>query len=94
MESQQDFLFADDPAPEVHLTDPRSNLYADVAALWQLPVGQRVHVDLTGHHFSELQGRLELARSPDLPLDCRETLALRIGTIEFSHRQIATWSLL
>lgn len=94
MESQQDFLFADGPAPELHPPDPRSNFYADVAALWQLPVGQRVRVDLTGHQFAELSGRLELARSPDLPLDCRETLALRIGSIEFSHRQIATWSLL
>ena len=93
MESQQDFLFADGPAPELHLPDPRSNLYADVAALWQLPVGQPVRVDLTGHHFAELNGRLELARAPDLPLDRRETLALRIGPIEFTSRQIVAWTL-
>lgn len=94
MESQQDFLFADDPDPEFYLPDPRSNLYADVAALWQIPIGQLIRVDLTGHHFAELRGRLELARFPDLPLDRRKTLALRLGAIEFSHRQIASWSLL
>ena len=94
MESQQDFLFCDGPAPELHLPDPRSNLYADVAALWQLPVGQLARIDLTGHHFSELRGRLELARAPDLPLDRRETLALRVGGIEFTSRQITAWSLL
>ena len=94
MESQQDFRFPDGPAPDLHLPDPRSNLYADVAALWQIPVGQSVRVELTGHHFPELRGRLELARAPDLPLDRRETLALRIGGIELTHRQIAAWSLL
>jgi hypothetical protein len=94
MESQQDFLFADGPTPELHLPDPRSGLYADIAALWEIPVGQHVRVDLTGHQFSELQGRLELARAPDLPLDRRETLALRIGSIEFSHRQVSAWSLI
>ena len=93
MESQQDFLFADGPTPELHLPDPRSNLYAAIAALWQIPVGQLIRVDLTGHHFSELRGRLELARAPDLPLDRRESLALRIGTIELTSRQITAWSL-
>ncbi|PHX71875.1 MAG: hypothetical protein CK548_05675 [Opitutia bacterium] len=93
MESQQDFLFADGPTPELHLPDPRSNLYTDVAALWKIPVGQLIRVELTGHHFSELRGRLELARAPDIPLDRRETLALRIGTIELTCRQITAWSL-
>jgi hypothetical protein len=93
MESQQDFLFADGPTPEFHLPDPRSNLYADVAALWQIPVGQLIRVDRTGHDFSELRGRLELARAPAVPFDRRETLALRIGDIEFTSRQITAWSL-
>ncbi|MSU24960.1 MAG: hypothetical protein EXS32_14220 [Opitutus sp.] len=93
MESQQDFLFADGPGSALHLPDPRENFYADVSALWQIPVGQLVHVDLTGHQFADLRGRLELARAPDLPLDRRETLALKIGTIEFSSRQIGAWSL-
>lgn len=93
MAEQHEFLFADGPTPEVHLPDPRSGFYAEVAAVWQLPVGENVHVDLSGHNLSYLKGRLELAHAPDLPLDRRETLALRIGTIEFSSRQIAAWSL-
>ena len=92
-EVQPEFLFADGPASEVPLPDPRSGFNADVADLWQLPVGQLVHVDLTGHQFSELRGRLELARAPDLPLDRREALALRIGPIEFTSCQIAAWTL-
>jgi hypothetical protein len=92
-ETQPEFLFADGPPPEHQAPDPRSGFYTDITALWQIPVGQLVHVDLTGHQFAELRGRLELARAPDLPLDRRETLALRIGTIEFSSRQIAAWSL-
>jgi hypothetical protein len=92
MESQQDFLFTDGPGPDLHVPDPRANLYTEVANLWEIPVGQLVHVDLTGHQFAELRGRLELARAPDLPLDRREILALRIGPIEFTHRQISKWS--
>ena len=92
-EQQDEFLFAEGPAPELILPDPRSNFFEEVAALWQLPVGQVAHVNLTGHNMSDLQGRIELARAPDFPLDRRETLALRIGNIEFSSRQIVSWSL-
>lgn len=92
-EQQEEFLFADGPAPEFHLPDPRSSFFEEVAALWDLSVGQIAHVNLNGHNMSDLQGRIELARAPDLPLDRRESLALRIGTIEFSSRQIASWSL-
>ena len=90
---QDEFLFPEDPAPEIHLPDPRAAFFGEVAALWQLPVGQVAHVTLSAHNLSDLQGRIELARSPDLPLDRREVLALRIGTIEFSSRQIVSWSL-
>jgi hypothetical protein len=93
MEEQADFLFADGPAPEFHLPDPRSDLYEEIAAVWGIPVGQIAHVALREHSFSDLQGRLELFRAPDLPLDRREPLALRIGTIEFSSRQIVAWAL-
>ena len=93
MESQDKFLFADGPVPELHPPDPRTPFYDDVSAAWQLPVGQNVHVDLRGHNFSDLRGRLELSRAPDLPLDPRQTLALRIGTIEFSSSQLVAWSL-
>ena len=91
---QGEFLFAEGPASELHVPDPRSNFYAEIAALWQIPVGELAHVDLKGHNMSDLQGRIELARAPDLPLDRREALALRIGKIEFTSRQIVTWSLL
>jgi len=93
MESQAEFLFADGPAPELHLPDPLADFYAEVAATWEIPLGQLAHVALREHHFADLQGRLELSRAPDLPLDRREKLALRIGTIEFSSRQIVAWSL-
>jgi hypothetical protein len=93
-DQQDEFLFAEGPAREVHLPDPRSAFFAEVEALWQIPVGRLAHVDLNGHNMSDLQGRIELARAPDLPLDRREALALRIGRIEFSSRQIASWSLL
>jgi hypothetical protein len=91
-EEQNEFLFPDGPTPEFH-ADPRSNFFEEVAALWQLPVGLIAHVNLSGHNMSELQGRIELARAPDLPFDRREVLTLRIGTIEFSSRQIVSWSL-
>lgn len=93
MEEQADFLFADGPAPELHLPDPLADFYAEVAALWEIPVGQIVHVALREHQFADLYGRLELDRAPDLPLDRREALALRVGPIEFSSRQIVAWSL-
>ena len=92
MEAQPEFLFSDGPAPELPAFDPSAAFYAEVAALWEIPVGQIVRVDLAGHQFSELRGRLELARAPDLPLDRRQTLALHIAKVEFSSRQIAAWS--
>jgi hypothetical protein len=92
-DQQAEFLFADGAVLESHAPDPRSQFFEEVAALWELPVGQVVHVNLDGHNMSDLQGRIELARAPDLPLDRRETLILRIGRIEFSSRQITSWSL-
>lgn len=92
MEEQAEFLFANGPGPELHPPDPDSAFFNEVANLWHLPVGCLVHVDLAGHQMSDLQGRLEFARAPDLPLDPRQPLALRIGTIEFSSRQISAWA--
>ena len=92
-EQQEELFFAEDPAPQSHLPDPRSDLFAEIGALWRLPVGQVAHVNLIAHNMSDLQGRIELARAPDLPFDRREALALRIGTIEFSSRQVVSWSL-
>jgi hypothetical protein len=94
METQDEFLFADGPTPQLHPPDPRAPFLAGVSAIWQIPVRQNIHVDLNGHNMSDRQGRLQLSRAPDLPLNPRQPLALRIGTIEFSSRQIAAWSLL
>ena len=93
MAEQFEMLFAAGPAPELHPPDPRGDFYAEVAAVWSLPVGQRVRVELSDHQFTELQGRLDLARAPDLPLNARNPLVLRIGTIEFANRQVSGWSL-
>ena len=93
MDLQQEFLFANGPAPELPLPDPRSGFYEEVAAVWQIPVGQRVHVALREHNLADLDGLLELARAPDLPLNRRESLQLRIGSIDFSSRQIVAWAL-
>jgi hypothetical protein len=92
-EQQNEFVFTDGSLADIALPGPRSGLFTDIATLWELPVGQVAHVNLSGHNMSDLQGRIELARAPDLPLDRREVLALRIGTIEFSSRQIVSWSL-
>jgi hypothetical protein len=91
MESQQEFLFADGPVPQMHPPDPRSEFYAEVSTVWQLPMGRMVRVDLKEHDLAALKGHLELSRAPDLPLDPRQPLVLRIGGVEFSSRQIAAW---
>jgi len=93
MENQAEFLFADGPAPQWHLPDPRTPFFDEVAAAWQLPIGQEMRVELSGHDFANLRGRLELARAPDLPLDSRQPLALRLGEVEFSSLQVVAWSL-
>lgn len=89
---QEEFLFADGPVPELHPFDPLGPFIAEVGARWSLPLGRTVRVDLTGDSLSETQGRLELARAPDLPLDPREPLTLRIGPVVFSSRQITAWT--
>jgi hypothetical protein len=94
MENQNEFLFADGPAPEVHLPDPRSGFYSEVTAAWHLPLGQKVRVLLKGHDFPEVAGCLELARAPDLPLNVRESLQLSVGGITFLSTQVESWSLL
>ncbi|MDI1249625.1 MAG: hypothetical protein PSV13_12240 [Lacunisphaera sp.] len=76
-----------------HLADPLGDFRERVSSLWHLPLDQKVRVDLRDCEFPWLQGRLELAQAPDLPLDPRQSLGLRIGTIEFSSRQIIAWAL-
>ena len=93
MEYQSELLFGEGAAPTMHLPDPNSGFFAEVSAAWHLPIGQPARVTLHSHSFDDLRGRLDLARAPDLPLDPRQPLALRIGTIEFTSRQIVSWSL-
>lgn len=93
MEYQSEFLFGEGAAPTLHLPDPNSGLFAEISTVWRLPVGQPVRVTLQDHSFDSLRGRLELTGLPDLPFDSRQPLSLRIGTIEFSSRQLVAWSL-
>lgn len=90
---QMEFLLVGAADGLAHLADPLGDLRERVSALWHLPLGQRVRVDLRDCELPGLEGRLELAQAPDLPLDPKQALALRIGTIEFSSRQIAAWAL-
>lgn len=88
---QEEFLFADGPVPEFHPTHPLGDFIAEVAARWSLPLGRTVRVDLAGDSVTEIRGCLELAVAPDLPLDSRQPLTLRIGAVVFSSRQITAW---
>ncbi len=91
---QLEFLLAGaDDGGMAHLVDPLGDLRERISVCWRLPLGQRVRVDLRDCELPWLQGRLELVQAPDLPLDPRQALVLRIGTIEFSSRQIVAWAL-
>jgi hypothetical protein len=93
----QDYLFPPDQIfsipPPAALASVAPPLTAEIAALWGLPLDQRVQITLRDHALASALGRLELTRLPDLPLDAHTPLALRIGKDEFSSRQIIAWSL-
>lgn len=93
MERQDEFLFADGAAPELHTPHPLADFYVEVASLWNMPLGQPVHIALKSHQHFELRGLLELSRAPNLPLDRAQPLELRIGAVEFTSRQVVGWSL-
>ncbi len=76
------------------MPDPLGDLVADICRLWSLPIGDPVRVTLRNHSMPHLSGRLKLSRAPDLPLDPRELLHLRIGEFEFTSRQISSWAIL
>ena len=94
MEHQSDFLFADGPIPEMHPPDQREGFYREVAAIWNLPLGEKVRVLLRSHDLPEISGRLELTRAPDLPLNVKEPLQLAAGGVAFLSTQVQAWSLL
>ena len=92
MSAQGEFIFepgAASPVPDAH---PLAGLIGEISRGWSLPVGPQVRVDLAGEPIDELRGRLELAAPPDLPLDPRQPLRLRIGKVAFSSRQITGWA--
>lgn len=94
-------LFSDLP-PEQSLahpplpgfTDLAPSLTDELAAAWGLPIGRRVRVELRRHAVPGLLGLLQVAALPDLPLDGRRPLRLRIGHEEFTSQQIVACSLL
>ena len=90
---QLEFLLVGTADGATHLAAPLGDLRASISLLWRLPLGQRVHVDLRDSQMPWLKGRLELVHAPDLPLDPKQALALRIGPVEFSSRQIVAWAL-
>jgi hypothetical protein len=91
---QSEFLFADGAEPELHLPHALDALFQEIAAAWGLPVGRRVRVSLRDPALPELAGSLELVGAPDLPLDPREVLRLRISGVTFRSDEIAAWVLL
>ncbi len=93
-DDQSEFLFSDGPAPKLAPPEPLADLVADMARLWGLPLYQKVRLSLKDHALDEVSGRLELVSAPDLPLNPAHTLALRAGGVEFSSRQILSWSLI
>jgi hypothetical protein len=92
---QTEFLLAESLSAKTEdtlaLPHPQAALFTEIAATWEVPLGQNIRVTLSGHAFYELTGRLEIAAAPDLPLDRRHLLQLRIGEFTFTHRQITDW---
>ncbi len=82
---------AEPPLPG--FTDLAPSLTDELGAVWGLPLGQSVRVELRQHGMSGLLGILQVAGLPDLPLDRRRPLRLRIGQVEFTSTQIAAWAL-
>lgn len=94
MEQQNEFLFLDGPSPELHLGHPLEDLFEKIDHTWSIRLNRPVRVRLRDQSVPELVGLLELARAPNLPLDSREPLHLRLKGIEFTRRDIAEWTAL
>jgi hypothetical protein len=91
---QQEFLFADGDASRLGIPAAEDPLVRDIAAVWKLPIGQRVRLDLREtENLSTVTGRLELAAAPDIPFDPRQALQLRVRGYLFSSRAVVSWSL-
>jgi hypothetical protein len=98
MEQQISFLLDDlSLAPHAVSDAPiwiDASIDAEVAAIWGLPLRQRVRVELRNHSLRIAVGRLELVQLPELPFDAHQTVSLAIGQDKFSSRQIIAWVLL
>lgn len=93
MDDQQEFLFADGPAPQLGMPWADDPLFADIAKVWGLPIGKNVRIHLKdSESMAVVEGRLELPSAPDLPFDARQSLSLRIRGYIFSSRSIASWA--
>jgi hypothetical protein len=75
-------------------TDLAPSITDEVSAVWGLPIGRRVRVELRQHAVPGLVGSLQIAGLPPLPFDQRQFLRLRIGHEEFTSHQIVAWSVL
>ncbi len=93
MSEQSEFLFADGAPPELHHAHPLGDFFEAVAEKWSLPIGKAVRIALRDPALPLLEGKLELERAPDLPLNPREPLALRVRGLNFRSVDIASWSL-
>jgi len=69
-----------------------SELRDEIAAVWGLPLGQRVEVCFRGGERSAVTGILELLRAPDYPWDPHQALHLGIAGFVFSSREIERWT--
>lgn len=93
VEYQENFLFDENAFETSEAADPLSDFFAEVSQAWNLPIGQRVNLRLRDAALPQLSGKLKLARAPDLPLDPRQPLSLTLSGVEFTHREVASWSL-
>jgi hypothetical protein len=66
----------------------------EIAAVWRLPLGQRLEVCFRGTERSAATGWLELLRAPDYPWDPHQPLQLAIAGLHFTSRQIDRWTIL
>ncbi len=88
-DEQSEFVFSDCPAPTLAPPEPLADIVADIARLWNLPLYQKILLNLKAHSLDEISGRLELVNSPDLPLNPAHPLSLRIAGVIFTCGQVA-----
>jgi hypothetical protein len=68
-----------------------SDLLAEIAQVWALPLGEPVEITLRRGELRELRGKLELAVAPEYPWQARQSLKLRIAGYSFDSSDIERW---